>query len=71
LLLHLKDRKKDVSGNTPWGVDDTSIKQALLLLKEGKYPIHAYIEYEYQGTGNSQEEVRKCFDYCKVVFLES
>ncbi len=70
LLLHLKDRKKDDSGNTPWGEGDTPIKQTLLLLKEKKYPIPAYIEYEYQGIGNSQEEVKKCFDYCKVV-LES
>jgi sugar phosphate isomerase/epimerase len=67
LLLHLKDRKKDDSGNTPWGEGDTPIKQTLLLLKEKKYPIPAYIEYEYQGTGTSQEEVKKCFDYCKAV----
>jgi sugar phosphate isomerase/epimerase len=66
LLLHLKDRKKDDSGNTPWGEGDTPIRQTLLLLKEKKYPIPAYIEYEYQGTGNSQAEVKKCFDYCKA-----
>jgi sugar phosphate isomerase/epimerase len=66
LLIHLKDRKKDDSGNTPWGEGDTPIKQTVLLLKEKKYAIPAYIEYEYQGAGNSQEEVKKCFDYCKA-----
>ena len=67
LLIHLKDRKKDDSANTPWGEGDTPIKQTLLLLKDKKYPIPAYIEYEYKGAGTSQEEVKKCFDYCKAV----
>ncbi len=67
VLLHLKDRKKDDSANTPWGEGDTPIKQTLLLLKQKKYAIPAYIEYEYKGTGTSQQEVKKCFDYCKAV----
>ena len=65
VLLHLKDRKKDEGPNTPWGDGDTPIKQVLLLLKEKKWPIPAFIEYEYKGTGTSPEEVKKCFDYCK------
>ena len=65
VLLHLKDRKKDEGPNTPWGEGDTPIKQVLSLLKEKKWPIPAFIEYEYKGTGTSPEEVKKCFDYCK------
>jgi len=65
VLLHLKDRKKDEGPNTPWGEGDTPIKQVLLLLKEKKWPIPAFIEYEYKGAGTSTEEVKKCFDYCK------
>ena len=65
VLLHLKDRKKNQGENTPWGEGDTPIKQVLLLLKEKKWPIPAFIEYEYKGTGSSTEEVKKCFDYCK------
>ena len=66
VLLHLKDRKKDEGPNTPGGEGDTPIKQVLLLLKEKKWPIPAFIEYEYKGTGSSPEEVKKCFDYCKA-----
>jgi len=49
--LHLKDRKKNDGPNVPWGEGDTPIKPVLLLLKEKKYPIPAFVEYEYRGTG--------------------
>jgi sugar phosphate isomerase/epimerase len=65
VLIHLKDRKKDQGPNVPWGEGDTPIKQVLLLLKQNRYPIPAFIEYEYKGTGTSQEEVAKCYQYCK------
>jgi sugar phosphate isomerase/epimerase len=71
VLLHLKDRKKDEGPNTVWGEGDTPIKQVLLLLKENKWPVPAFIEYEYKGTGSSQEEVKKCYDYCKQVLASS
>ena len=67
VLLHLKDRKKDEGPNTVWGEGDTPIKQVLLLLKEKKWPIPAFIEYEYKGAGTSPVEVAKCFEYCKQV----
>jgi sugar phosphate isomerase/epimerase len=65
VLLHLKDRKKNEGENTVWGEGDTPIKQVLLLLKETKWPIPAFIEYEYKGAGTSQEEVKKCLEYSK------
>ncbi|HEX4168963.1 MAG TPA: sugar phosphate isomerase/epimerase [Bryobacteraceae bacterium] len=65
ILLHLKDRKKNDGPNVVWGEGDTPIKQVLLELKEKKYPIPAFIEYEYKGTGSSTEEVAKCYAYCK------
>ena len=65
VLLHLKDRKKNEGPNVPWGEGDTPIKEVLRLLEAKRYPIPAFIEYEYQGKGTSQQEVAKCFAYCK------
>jgi sugar phosphate isomerase/epimerase len=65
VLLHLKDKKKNQGPNVPWGEGDTPIKPVLLLLKEKKYPIRAFIEYEYKGKGDAVVEVKKCFEYCK------
>ena len=64
--LHLKDRKKNNGLNTPWGEGDTPIKAVLALLKEKKYPVPAFIEYEYKGADSSTAEVKKCFEYCKA-----
>lgn len=65
VLIHLKDRKKNDGPNVPWGQGDTPIKAVLLLLKQKQYPIPAFIEYEYKGTGTSTQEVAKCYQYCK------
>lgn len=64
VLLHLKDRKKNEGPNVPWGEGDTPIKQVLQLLKAKKYPLPAFIEYEYKGA-DTVAEVTKCFQYCK------
>ena len=62
--LHLKDRKKNQGDNTPWGQGDTPIREVLQLLKKEKWPIRAYIEYEYRGD-SPIDEVKKCYDYAK------
>lgn len=64
--LHLKDRKKNDGANVPWGDGDTPIKAVLQLLKQKKYPIRAYIEYEHPGTSMSPEEVKKALNYVKA-----
>jgi len=63
--LHLKDRKRNEGDNLEWGQGETPIKPVLQLLKETKWSIPAYIEYEYKGTSGPVEEVRKCFDFAK------
>jgi sugar phosphate isomerase/epimerase len=65
--LHLKDRKKHEGDNVPWGEGDTPLRDVLLLLKKEKWPIPAYVEYEYRGTGTPTEEVRKCFQFAKQI----
>lgn len=63
--LHIKDRKKNKGDNVAWGNGDTPIKEVLVLLRDKKYPIPAFIEYEYKGTGTSVDEVKKCMAYMK------
>jgi sugar phosphate isomerase/epimerase len=63
--LHLKDRRKNQGDNVPWGQGDTPIREVLQLLATERWPIRAYIEYEYDGTGTPTDEVKKCFEYVK------
>jgi len=63
--LHLKDRKKNQGDNVPWGQGDTPIREALQLLKREKWPIRAYVEYEYRGAGSPIDEVKKCMAFAK------
>jgi sugar phosphate isomerase/epimerase len=63
--LHLKDRKKNQGDNTPWGQGETPIREVLQLLKKERWPVRAYIEYEYKGEGSPVEEVKKCYAYAK------
>jgi sugar phosphate isomerase/epimerase len=65
-ILHLKDRKKgDPIANLPWGQGDTPIKQVLKHLRDRRWPIKAFIEYEYAGKDDPVTEVKRCFEYCK------
>jgi sugar phosphate isomerase/epimerase len=63
--LHVKDRKRGDGTNEPFGDGDTPIKQVLQLIRDNKYPLRAFVEYEYAGMGTSVEEVRKCLDYMR------
>lgn len=64
LTLHIKDRKKNQGPNVPLGQGDTPIKEVLAVLRDKRYKIPANIEYEYKG-GDTIEEVRRCFEYCR------
>lgn len=44
---------------------DTPIQGVLQLLKRERWPIPAYIEYEYRGDGTPVEEVKRCYAYAK------
>ena len=64
--LHLKDRKKDQGDNTPWGTGDTKIREVLALLKREKWPIRAFIEYEYRGDSGRRRRSEEVLDYAKA-----
>ncbi len=63
--LHIKDRRKDQGDNMPWGEGDTPIREVLQLIKQNKWPIAAYLEYEYKGAGSPVDEVRKGLEYVR------
>jgi hypothetical protein len=63
--LHIKDRKKNQGENTPWGEGDTPIREVLQLVEMNKWPIPAFIEYEYKGAGTPVEETKKCYAYAR------
>jgi sugar phosphate isomerase/epimerase len=63
--IHVRDRKRDNGPNRPFGQGDTPIKEVLRLIRDNKYPIRAYLEYEYGSFRSSLEEVKTCFEYCK------
>jgi len=63
--LHLKDRKRNQGDNVPWGDGDTPIRETLQLLKRERWPIRAYVEYEYHGAGSPIDEVKKCLTFAR------
>jgi sugar phosphate isomerase/epimerase len=65
--LHLKDRLRNDGPNVPWseGAGHTPIRHVLQLLKENRWPIPAFVEYEYQGPDSPTAEVAKCYAFCK------
>lgn len=63
--LHLKDRRRNQGDNVPWGQGETPINEVLQLLRRERWPIRAYIEYEYRGPGTPVDEVKKCFAFAK------
>ena len=65
VTLHLKDRKKDQGDNLPFGQGDTPIKDVLRLIRDNRYPIRCYLEYEYGSFRSSLEELKVCLQYCR------
>jgi sugar phosphate isomerase/epimerase len=64
--LHVKDRKRDQGENVEWGTGDAPIRAVLQLLKQNKWPITAYLEYEYKGAGTPVDEVKKGLAYMRA-----
>jgi sugar phosphate isomerase/epimerase len=68
--LHIKDRKRNDGGNMPLGQGDTNIAGVLHLLRDKRYDIPAFLEYEYRGKGSPEAELSVGLAYEKKI-LES
>jgi len=65
--IHVRDRKRNNGPNRPFGQGDTPIAEVLRLIRDQKYPIRCYLEYEYGSFRSSVDEVKACLDYCRRV----
>jgi sugar phosphate isomerase/epimerase len=63
--IHLKDRRKNQGDNVPWGQGETPIREVLQLLEKERWPIRAYVEYEYRGQAGPIDEVKKCATFAR------
>ena len=63
--IHVRDRKRDNGPNRPFGQGDTPIREVLKLIRDNKYPIRAYLEYEYGSFRFPLEELKTMLQYCK------
>jgi sugar phosphate isomerase/epimerase len=63
--VHLRDRQRDNGPSLPWGKGDTPIPAVLRRIRDRKFPIRGYIEFEYGTMKPSIDEVKACVQYCK------
>ncbi len=65
--LHIKDRLNHGGSNMPYGKGDTPIKAVLRLNREPEYRIPCTLEYEYAGTDDAVQELRRCLAYVRGI----
>jgi protein involved in ribonucleotide reduction len=49
----------------PWGKGVTPIRETLKFLQARRYPIPAFVEYEYAGTAEPVAETKKQLNACR------
>lgn len=68
-IVHLNDCRRNSGDAVAWGEGDSPIREVLQLLKQERWPIRAYVDYQYRGDGTPVEEVRKCLASAKRVIV--
>jgi len=64
--LHIKDMlSRQPESYVRWGTGDAPIRGVLQLLKRERWPIGAYLEYEYPSARTPVEEVKTCLAFAK------
>lgn len=63
--IHVKDRKKNMGAEMPFGEGDTPLREVLALVRKEKYDFPVCIEYV--GPSGPAIELSKCLQYCKDV----
>ena len=65
--VHIKDRKVNKGGNTPFGEGDTPIKDVLRLIRDNKWNMQATIEFEYKVPADSDrmKELARAIQFCR------
>ncbi len=68
--VHLKDRKKDLGPNEPFGLGDTPIAEVVRYISANCLPIPMMLEYEYDG-GSSVDALREALHYCHKAWAQA
>jgi sugar phosphate isomerase/epimerase len=63
--IHVRDRERNNGPNRPFGQGHTPIREVLRLIRDERYPIRCYLEYEYGSFRFSADEVKRCLEYCR------
>jgi sugar phosphate isomerase/epimerase len=63
--ITVKDRRRNMGKTEQFGDGDTPIDEVLRLVRDKKYAMPVYAEYEYLGLGTPGEELQRCMDYMR------
>ena len=63
--IHVRDRERNNGPNRPFGQGHTPIREVLRLIRDERYPIRCYLEYEYGSFRFPLDELKRCVEYCR------
>ncbi len=63
--IHVRDRERNNGPNRPFGQGHTPIREVLRLIRDERYPIRCYLEYQYGSFRFPLEEVKRCLEFCR------